>query len=541
MRKLILLACLSSAAVAATATGPSGIAPSAIRAHVEFLADDLLEGRAAGTRGYDLAARYVASQMQAIGLEPAGDAGSWLQDVPLIQATRDHAASKLSLTSPDGSVDVLTPLDDFIAGFHFGRSASAVTAPASYVGYGIHAPELDHDDFAGIDLRGRIAVVLSGAPARFPNSQRAHYSSRTKIEGLVARGAVGVVTLDTPEDEARSPWQRSKQLSWNPRMRLLDSAGAPVDSYPEILGAASVAVTAAPRFFAGAPASAEQAFAAAREGRFLSFHLPATISIALENRIERVRSANVAGLLRGNDPALAGEYVVITAHLDHIGRGAAVDGDDIYNGALDNAAGVAILLEAARALANSVERPRRSILFVALTGEERGLLGAYQFAAHPGVPPGALVANINNDMPMALFPLAGLTMVGGEHSTLGANASAALAAAGFAELPDAYPEEVVFVRSDQYPFVRAGVPAIFIVTGAQSTDAAVDAPAVVRHFLRETYHMPGDETTLPIDWPSLARIAEVNLRLALSVANADARPQWLPGDFFGQTFGTKRD
>jgi hypothetical protein len=533
-------ACLGFVTAIALAESPPAIAPGAIRAHVDFLADDLLEGRAAGTRGYDLAARYVASRMQAIGLEPAGDAGSWMQNVPLIQATRDHAASSLAVRGPGGE-DRLTPLDDFIGGFYFGKPASQVSAPATYVGYGIHAPELGHDDFAGIDLKGRIAVVLSGAPADFPNSQRAHYSSRSKIEGLVARGAVGVVTVDTPEEEARSPWARSKQLSWNPRMRLLDASGMPIDAYPEILGSASVSVAAAHRLFASAPASADEVFAAARAGRFRSFELPGKISMAIENRLERLQSANVVGLLRGSDPALADEYVVVTAHLDHIGRGAPVNGDAIYNGALDNAAGVAIVLEAARALADSAVRPRRSVLFVALTAEERGLLGAYHFAAHPTMPREALVANINNDMPMALFPIGGLTIHGAQHSTLGATARAVLAAEGLADLPDPTPEEVVFVRSDQYPFVRAGIPALFIVTGAMSTDPTVDATAVRRSFLLHDYHAPSDSTALPIHWPSLARIAAVNVALVRAIADAHERPQWLPGDFFGTTFGAKRE
>jgi Zn-dependent M28 family amino/carboxypeptidase len=540
MRRLTVFSCLASVTLLAVAAEAPEIVPAAIRAHVEFLADDLLEGRAAGTRGYDLAARYVASRMQAMGLEPAGDGGGWTQAVPLIQATRDHAVSSLVVRTAGGE-DRFAPLDDFIGGFYFGRSASAVTAPATYVGFGIHAPELGHDDFAGIDLKGRIAVVLTGAPATFPNSQRAHYSSRSKIEGLIARGAVGVVTVDTPEEEARSPWARSKQLSWNPRMRLLDAAGMPVDAYPEILGSASVSVAAAPRLFAGAPASADEVFAAAREARFRSFELPGEISMALENRLERLQSANVVGLLRGSDPALADEYVVVTAHLDHIGRGEPVNGDDIYNGALDNAAGVAIMLESARALADATERPRRSILFVALTAEERGLLGAYHFAAQPTVPRDAIVANINNDMPMALFPVGGLTIYGAEHSTLGATARAALAAEGLADLPDPSPEEVVFVRSDQYPFVRAGIPALFIVTGAMSTDPAVDAAAVRRNFLLHDYHAPSDSTALPIHWPSLARIAAVNVELARAIANASGRPQWLPGDFFGTTFGAQRE
>lgn len=186
---------------------------------------------------------------------------------------------------------------------------------------------------------------------------------------------------------------------------------------------------------------------------------------------------------------------------------------------------------------NSPVRPRRSILFIALTAEERGLLGAYHFAAHPTVPREALVANLNTDMPMALFPVAGLTLFGAEHTTLGDSARKALATQGMVEVPDSSPEEVAFVRSDQYPFVRAGVPAIFVVAGQSSTDPAVDAAAVFKDFLQRHYHMPSDSTALPIHWPSLARQASVNAALALAIANDDARPEWLPGDFFGRTFG----
>ncbi|MEX2149970.1 MAG: M28 family metallopeptidase [Steroidobacteraceae bacterium] len=540
MRRRTVFACLGMATVIAFAESPPAIPPEAIRAHVEYLSHDLLEGRAAGTRGYDLAAHYVASRMRATGLEPAGDNGGWMQSVPLIQATRNHAASSLTIRGPDGQQH-LTPLDDFIGGFYFSQSESRVSAPATFVGYGIHAPELGHDDFAGIDLEGRIAVVLSGAPAKFPSSQRAHYSSRSKIEGLVARGAVGMVTVDTPEEETRSPWTRSRQLSWNPRMRLTDAAGMPVDAYPEILGSASVSAAAAPRLFAGATASADEVFAAAREARFSSFELPGEISMALANRLERLQSGNVVGLLRGSDPALAGEYVVLTAHLDHLGRGAAVDGDDIYNGALDNAAGIAIVLEAARALASSTVRPRRSILFVALTAEERGLLGAYYFAAHPTVPRAGIVANLNTDMPEALFPVTGMILLGEPHSTLGVTARAALAAEGLVEVPDPTPEEVAFVRSDQYPFIRAGIPAIVVRPGALSADPAVDAKALQRQFRLNHYHMPSDTVALPIHWPSLAKNAQLLARLARAVADADERPQWLPGDFFGTTFGARRE
>lgn len=529
--------CLVLTALPAAAAETPVVRVEAIRAHVEFLSDDLLEGRAAGSPGYDLAARYVASQMLAIGLEPAGDDGGWMQDVALIEAKRDIGAATLIVRGPGATEDRLTPLEDFIPGFTYGSTDSAATAPSTYLGYGIHAPDLGHDDFAGIDLRDRIAVVLDGAPSGFPNSERAHYSGRAKLDELVARGAVGFVIVDTPQEEVRVPWERKKNLSWSPRMRRLDSAGVPVDAYPEIKASASVSLAAAPRLFAGALQSAEEAFAAASAGQSRSFELPVELSLSVRNSLARAASANVIGLLRGSDPALADEYVVLTAHLDHLGRGAAFDGDDIYNGALDNAAGVSILLEIARALATAPTRPRRSILFVALTAEERGLLGSYHFAAHPTVPREALVANINTDMPEALFPVAGMILLGAPHTTLGETARAALAAEGLVEVPDPTPEEVSFVRSDQYPFIRAGIPAIVVRPGALSSDPAVDAKAVQRQFRLNHYHMPSDTVALPIHWPSLAKNAQVTARLARLVADADARPQWLPGDFFGKTFG----
>lgn len=540
MTRAAALLCLALATLAAAAADTPAVRANAIRAHVEFLSDDLLAGRAAGSPGYDLAARYVASQMLAIGLEPAGDGGGWLQGVPLIEAKRDLGAATLIARGPGPVEDRLTPVEDFIPGFFFGATDSAVTAPATYVGYGIHAPELGHDDFAGIDLEGRIAVVLEGAPAGFPNSQRAHYSGRAKTDDLVARGAIGIVTVDTPQEEARVPWERKKKLSWNPRMRRLDAAGAPVDAYPEIQASASVSLAAAPRLFAGAAQGAAEAFAAAGEGRFNSFELPAALSLSVRNSLAPAQSANVVGLLPGSDPALAGEYVVLTAHLDHLGRGAAFNGDDIYNGALDNAAGISILLETARALADAPARPRRSVLFLAVTAEERGLLGSYHFAEHPTVPREALVANINTDMPEALFPVAGMILLGAPHTTLGETARVALAAEGLVEVPDPTPEEVSFVRSDQYPFIRAGIPAIVVRPGALSSDPAVDARAVQRKFRLNDYHMPSDTIALSIHWPSIAKQAQVTARLTRLVADADARPDWLPGDFFGRIFGSAR-
>jgi Zn-dependent M28 family amino/carboxypeptidase len=253
----------------------------------------------------------------------------------------------------------------------------------------------------------------------------------------------------------------------------------------------------------------------------------------------RAESANVVGLLEGSDPELRNEYVVFTAHLDHLGRGPAVDGDAIYNGALDNASGVAVMLEAARLLASTEPRPRRSILFVAVTGEENGLLGSGRFAQNPTVPKEQLVANVNMDMPVLLYPAAGLIAFGAEHSTLGEIARSAVEDEGLQLVPDPNPEEVFFVRSDQYSFVKEGIPALYLDDAPLSADPAVDANAVFKQHMVRDYHMPSDDMRLPIHWPSFAKLARVNARIGRSIADAAERPAWLPGDFFGEVFGKK--
>lgn len=252
--------------------------------------------------------------------------------------------------------------------------------------------------------------------------------------------------------------------------------------------------------------------------------------------IRQRQSANVVGVLEGTDPALKNEYVVISAHLDHVGKGAPIGGDAIYNGAFDNASGIAVMLEAARLLASSPVKPRRSVIFLAVTAEESGLQGADYFVQHPTVPREAIVANINIDMPVALAPLADVTAFGAENSTLGAVVERAAAAEGVAVTPDSKPEEVIFVRSDQYAFVRAGIPALYIDEGMRSTDPTQDQAARVEAFRKERYHQPGDDLSQAIDWPSLAMLARLNARVITEVANDEARPAWHPGNFFGETF-----
>lgn len=543
-----LLALAGAAACTLTLATPSALAapdPTAagIRAHMAFLSDDLMEGRATGSRGFDLAARYVATRFEALGLKPAGTGGSWYQPITFTEASPVIPAATLTLTR-NGQDTVLKPADDFLPGTDYFAAKRTVTAPLVFVGFGVHAPELGYDDFAGVDLRGKIAVVVGGAPAHFASTARAHYSNRiTKARELVARGAVGQLGMSLPEDLKRVPWERSVRQSWVPGMRWLQADGTPADAFPELQASASLGPSAMAPLFAGSPHTPEEIYARLtstkeQPARPLSFDLPGTATVHRETLSSKRESMNVIAVLPGQDPALRDEYVVITAHLDHIGKGAAINGDSIYNGALDNASGTAVMLEVARLLAESPQRRRRSVMFIALTGEEKGLLGSDYFARNPTVPAERIVANVNMDMPVFLAPGTGVVAFGADHSTLGPVVAKAAKQEGVLLVPDEQPEEVLFVRSDQYSFVKAGIPALYLDNGMRSAITGVDAKTPMKDFLANHYHMPTDDMSRPIDFPSLARFARLNERVIRAVANQHDRPRWNKGDFFGERFGT---
>jgi len=517
-----------------------------IAADVRTLADDKFEGRETGTRGYTLAANYVAKRFDQIGLRPAGEQGSYFQNVPLLKATREEAGAAL-IVARNGRKIALRFRDQFLHRPNFNAAEYSVTAPAVFVGQGVYAPDLGHDDFEGLDLRGKIAVVFGGAPERFDNDRRAFYSSRReKLASLSERGAIGAVFVNTPKDEADSPWSKGAANWQRAGMRLRDTDGSAIDSFPQLRGIADVSAAAADLIFADGPRTAAELFAAAQAGTLEGFPLPGTLNLAGRTKIEPVESQNVVALLPGSDPKLAAEYIVYTAHLDHIGIGAPVKDengveDRIYNGALDNALGVSIMLEAARQLKAAKVAPKRSLLFVALTAEEKGLLGAEWFATRPTVPASSLVANINMDMPVLLAPSKDVVPIGVEHSTLKASLDIAAKEIGVALSPDPFPEEVVFVRSDQYAFIRAGIPAVYLDSGTISADGERDPKLALRKFLRDHYHQPSDEATLPIAWGDAVRLAKLNARIGRLVGDAAERPRWNPGDFFGERFGGKRE
>lgn len=530
-----------AAPAADTTPAPWANDPSArrIEADVRALADDAMEGREAGTRGYTMASDHVGKRFAAIGLQPAGDDGTFFQRVPLLKSTLERDGARLTVTRNGRSI-ALRFQDQFLPLPGFNAAQAEVEAPAVFVGQAVYAPALGVDDFKGLDLEGRIAVLFGGAPARFDNDRRAFHSSyREKLREVAERGAVGVVFVNTPQDEAGWPWAQ-RAANWaRPAMRLRGDDGKGIDTFPQLRVAATVSAAAADLVFADGAQTAAQLFDAAEAGTLRGFALPGTISLGSRSVIEPIESRNVVARLPGGDAALAGEHVVYSAHLDHIGIEPPGEGDRINNGALDNALGVAIMLETARQLSAAKDRPRRSQLFVATTAEEKGLLGAEWFATHPTVPADSMVANINMDMPVLMAPTTDVVPIGVEHSTLQAVLETAAKEIGVELSPDPFPEESVFVRSDQYAFIRAGVPAVYLSGGVvpADKDGGRDPKVALRYFLRNCYHRPCDDAnTQPIQYGDAARMARLNARIGQLVGEAPERPRWNDGDFFGGMF-----
>jgi len=515
-----------------------GRTASALEAHITFLADDLLEGRAAGSTGHELAALYVATRFREFGLKPGGESNRWLQPVPLLESQRVAEGTRVELTSEAGT-EVLTYSVDYLASPHFTETEATVSAPLVFVGFGVHAPDQGYDDFAGVDLRGKIAVVLSKAPPKFPTTRLAHFSHpREKTKALVEHGAVGVISVPTPKDLEEMPWPRRIIQSQFPAMRWTLTNGSPSDVYPQSKASITMSPAGIGKLFARSPKPFAEILAAAARSEVQSFPLNLTATLSTKSTHRRVVSYNVIGVLPGSDPELRAEAVVLTAHLDHQGRGPAVNGDAIYNGAYDNAIGVGMMLEVARSLSIREPKPRRSVVFAAVTAEERGLLGSDYLAAHFPSMAGNPVANLNLDMVLVTAATRNFVVLGVEHSSLRGPVERAAARLGIVLQPDPQPERVTFIRSDQYSFIRRGVPAIFPKAAAE-TNGLPSGAITPDIFLKQYYHQPGDDSSLPRDAESAVRFIRFMEDVAGQVADADAAPQWNPGDFFGEMFGKR--
>jgi hypothetical protein len=510
---------------------------AAFRANMRFLADDLLEGRGTATRGQELAARYVAAQLEACGLEPAGNDGTWFQDVPLREIAIDTAASGMSVTREGKSV-ALKWGEDFLMRGNELQPDATVEAPVVFVGYGVVNPARHHDDYAGVDVKGKIVALLGGGPPGFPANERAHFAApQQKVREAAARGAVGIIRLWTPETETLLPWTRTAAQAQLPGFRWLDSNGVPNDAHKEIRASATVSIAAAERLFAGAPVSYGDALKQAEAGTQRPVTLPVIVRMHAVAGHRAVKSPNVVGVLRGSDPALAREHVVFSAHTDHLGIGPAVNGDTIYNGAVDDASGTSALIELARAFARLGKQPARSLIFLATTGEETGLLGADYYAHFPTVPAGSIVADLNLDTASVFYAFK--DVVGDEHSTLGDVIARNAARLGLQVSPDPMPEQVGFVRADHYPFVRQGIPAVTIAEGLQARDPKVDARKFLMTWIGTRYHSPIDDMDQPLDLEAAIQFLQLNFLVGYEVAQDATRPAWKRGDFFGDLFGAR--
>jgi Zn-dependent M28 family amino/carboxypeptidase len=510
---------------------------SRIKSHIWFLSDDLLEGRDTGSRGHEIASLYIAAEFEKYGLTPAGDNGAFMQRVSFVQAYVDQSSIKLSLTSSQGYMTLSYP-KQFLTYPNPLQETTRMAGKLVFVGYGIVAPELQHNDYHDMDVKGKVVVSLSGKPKSFPSEEGAHFgSSREKLRHASENGAVGFITISTPTGEKVRPYQNLLNFLHTPSVRWLDKDGNPSGVYPKIKGTAYFSKEAAELVFTDAEQNLEQIYAMLEKDESpKGFDLPMGIQLESKSTHKAISSPNVAAILEGSDPSLKNEYVVYSAHSDHIGFAKTVKKDKINNGAMDNASGTSVLMETARLFSQLDERPKRSILFVAVTGEEKGLLGSDYYAQNPTVAVGSMVANVNLDMPILTYEFADVIAFGAEHSDMKHSVAKAAEKIGLELSPDPMPDQALFTRSDHYSFVKQGIPSVFLVPGFKSADPAIDGSKQFSHFLKTNYHKPGDDFSQPFNWKAATKFAEVNYHIGLTLANQAKRSSWNKGDFFGDTF-----
>jgi len=536
---LILIPLQTTAAPAddrAADTAMSTISPDAIRADMRFLADDALEGRGTATRGHELAAKYMATRFEGMGLAPAGDNNTYFQSVPVRSLRTDVDKSSLAIARNDKPLSLTSHVDYIIEPDPVAPDVT-VDAPVVFAAFGVTAPDQHYDDYKSLDVKGKIVAVVLSAP-NFPSSIKAHYSAlEVKAKIAADHGAVGIIAIDDPVSEGMYPFAKFVRDLVNPEFRWLDKEGHPNDYLPQIKAGVYLSIDATRKLFEGSGHSADEVFAGAKDGKLSAFPLPVTAKIHVVTVSKDLHSPNVVAKLEGSDPILKGEYLVYTAHLDHLGVGEPIKGDAIYNGALDNASGSATILEVAQAFARMNPRPRRSILFVSVTGEEAGELGSEYFAQYPTVAKHSIVADINIDQVFMLYPLADVIAFGAEHTSLESVIQRAAKKMGIVESPDPMPEQVVFIRSDQYSFVKQGIPAVMPSPGFKSPDGSKKAWDIAMKWMDETYHEPQDDMNQPnLDFDAAAKFAQFTFLCGYYVTQDTPRPTWNKGDFFGDQY-----
>lgn len=492
--------------------------------YVKVLADDNMEGRETGSAGLRKAESYIAEQLKKDGLEPAG-ANGYYQPVKFESRQIVEKDSSLALVR-EGKTESLTLGEDAFFSTRIDLAPS-VEAPLVFVGYGLSVPEMNYDDLAGLDLKGKVVVILAGAPAEIPGALASHYQSAgERWKALQKAGALGTISIPNPAS-MDIPWARMSLNRAHPSMSLVGQ------EFDETAGQ-KLAVTFNParaeQLFTGSGHNLQELLDIAKDRKQLP-HFPLAVSIKAKTKVDKkvMESANLVARLPGSDPSLKNECVVLSAHIDHIGIGEPINGDRIYNGAMDNGSGSALLLDLAASLKKSPEKLKRSVLFVWVTGEEKGLLGSKYFTSHPTVKAESMVADINTDMFLPIVPLKVVTILGLNESDLGEEARATAESLGVKPQADPEPERNAFIRSDQYNFIRHGIPGVAMHV---SFEKGSPEQKIFKNWLTQRYHAPSDDLNQPIDLSAAAKFEEIVRTLMVRVANDDQRPQWKQNSFF---------
>src|SRR5271157_2477685 len=530
LKRIAVLLLLSTVLIAQNTPAPAPTAPDfdgkSWWEYVKVLASDDMEGRETGSEGLRKAAAYIVEQLKADGLDPAGSNGFY-QPVKLVSRQIDESGSSLALVR-NGKDEPLVLGEDAMFSTRVDL-APEVDAPLVFVGYGLRVPEKDYDDFAGLDMKGKVAVIISGSPSEMPSALASHYQSTSeRAKALREAGAVGMISIPNPAS-MDIPWSRMTLARTRPSMALAD---------PRLSESQGIKLLVifnpadADKLFEGSPYKFQQLADLAKERKPLPrFPLPVSIKARAKVIQKEVESDNIVAKLPGTDPKLKDEYVVLSAHMDHLGIGEPINGDRIYNGAMDNGSGSALVLDIANSLQRSQAKLKRSVLFLFVTAEEKGLLGSKYFAANPTVPKGSIVADINTDMFLPIYPLKLLTVYGLDESSLGNMVRQIGQQEGVQVQPDPEPLRNSFIRSDQYSFIRQGIPSV-----AMSVGFKPGSPEAVAHkkWLTERYHAPSDDVNQPVDLAAAGKFEDIVQALALKVANDPQRPRWNNDSFFGR-------
>ena len=527
----------SSQAAAPTALPPAAAAamksidPQRIRAHVKFLASDLLEGRGTGQRGGDIAAEYIATELESYGLKPAGDNGAYMQKVPMVGITTEPATSIYLLQA--GKTEKVKLGDDIVAMDETQNEADDIDADVVFAGYGIDAPEYQWNDFKDADVRGKILLMFvneppSDDPKFFKGKALTYYGRWTyKYEQAMRQGALGCIIIHTTPT-AGYGWEvvRNSWGSEQPFVKL-----APGESALALVG--WVTQDAGDKLLGMAGRTISELLKASESRDFRPIPLGIRIHALLPSRIRELETRNVAAVVPGSDPKLKSETVIFTAHWDHLGVGLPVNGDPIYNGAIDNATGCAVLIELARAWAALPEKPRRSAVFLSVTAEEGGLRGSEFYGTHPVFPAGKTAVDLNYD---ALFPngrTRDVIVGGAERTTLWPVVQQIAQRMGLAIKPDPRPEQGSYYRSDHFSLARVGIPAFTIGEGSEFVGRPADyGKQIFDEYNSKHYHQPSDEYHEDWDFSGLEQMARFGFLIGVEAANQDQLPSWQQGDEF---------